>query len=56
MSVNTVIFAGLILRSEQLKNIFADCKIRIEQVLTRNISHMVTQKSYAFTVCIYKML
>ena len=56
MTVNTVIFTGFIFRSQQLKNIFADRKICTEQVLTRNISHMVIQKSYAFTVCIYKML
>ena len=41
MTVNTVILTGFILRSEQLKNIFADCKIRTELVLTCNISHIV---------------
>ena len=41
MTVNTVIFTGFILRSEQLKNTFADCKIRTELVLTCNISHIV---------------
>ena len=37
MTVNTVI----IFRTEQFKNIFADCKIRTEQVLTCNISLIV---------------